>query len=54
LPRKPVLDAALDMVARMREVWPALASSLPLRAEHRKLITAHMERVPLFRPKAIA
>jgi len=48
LPRKPVLDAAFDMVARMREVWPSLASSLPLTREQRQAISAHMDRVPLF------
>jgi serine/threonine-protein kinase HipA len=54
LPRKPVLNAAHDMVARMHEVWPTLASSLPLEEEHRKMITAHMERIPLFASKAIS
>jgi serine/threonine-protein kinase HipA len=49
LPRKPALDAALDMVARMREVWPSLASSLPLTREQGHAISAHMDRVPLFR-----
>ncbi|MDQ6942264.1 MAG: HipA domain-containing protein [Candidatus Eremiobacteraeota bacterium] len=49
VPAKPVIDAAHDMVARMRETWPKLAADLPLDAADRALITAHMDRVPLFR-----
>jgi serine/threonine-protein kinase HipA len=49
VPVKPVIDAAYDMVARMREVWPKTASDLPLDAADRAVITAHMDRVPLFR-----
>jgi hypothetical protein len=32
LPTKPTLDAARDMVERMRETWPKIASDLPLDA----------------------
>ena len=49
VPVKPVIDAAYDMVARMRETWPTIASDLPLDAADRAVITAHMDRVPLFR-----
>ena len=52
VPVKPVIDAAYDMVARMRETWPKIAADLPLDAADRALITAHMERVPLFRASA--
>ena len=48
LPTKPVLTAAHDMVDRMREVWPKLNGDLPLLAEHRNLIDAHMNSIPLF------
>jgi len=34
LPRKPVLDAAHDMVDRMRETWPTIESDLPMSVEH--------------------
>jgi len=44
---------ALDMVARMRDVWPSIKETLPLEDEHRAAITAHMERVPLFRTRFI-
>jgi len=37
------------MVARMRDVWPSLSDTLSLEDEHRAAVTAHMERVPLFR-----
>jgi serine/threonine-protein kinase HipA len=48
LARKPVLDAVRDMVERMREVWPKIRADLPLVAEHRDAITAHMNAQPLF------
>lgn len=51
VPTKPVIDAAYDMVDRMRETWPALAPDLPMVAADRETITAHMRRVPLFRPR---
>jgi serine/threonine-protein kinase HipA len=51
-PRKPVLDAAYEMVDRMREMWPKVAPGLPLDDADRALITAHMDRVPLFRSTA--
>jgi serine/threonine-protein kinase HipA len=49
VPTKPVLDAAYDMVARMRETWPKIAHDLPLDDADRGLIAGHMDRVPLFR-----
>ncbi len=48
LPRKPVLDAAHDMVERMREVWPRIKADLPLSSEHRARVTEHMNAQPLF------
>jgi serine/threonine-protein kinase HipA len=37
-----------DMVARMREVWPAIKDTLPIDDAHKIAITQHMSRVPLF------
>lgn len=51
VPFKPVVDAAQDMVSRMKEVWPKIAADLPLGAGDRALITAHMNRIPLFSPR---
>jgi serine/threonine-protein kinase HipA len=53
VPTKPVIDAAYDMVARMREMWRTIAADLPLDAADRALIAAHMDRVPLFRARAV-
>jgi serine/threonine-protein kinase HipA len=50
-PTKPVVDAAYEMVDRMRQVWPQIASTLPMEAGDRELITKHMDRIPLFRPR---
>jgi serine/threonine-protein kinase HipA len=49
VPVKPVIDAAYDMVARMRETWPKIASELPLDAADRAVVSAHIDRIPLFR-----
>ncbi|HEY6235297.1 MAG TPA: HipA domain-containing protein [Candidatus Elarobacter sp.] len=49
VPTKPVIDAAFDMVHRMRETWPKISGDLPLDAAGRAKITAHMDRIPLFR-----
>jgi serine/threonine-protein kinase HipA len=43
---------AADMVARMRDVWPAIGATLPLADEQRAAITAHLDSVPLFRGSA--
>lgn len=51
LPRKPVLDAAHDMVERMREVWPKISGDLPIEKAHRAIIETHMNSVPLFGPR---
>jgi serine/threonine-protein kinase HipA len=51
LPRKPVLDAAHDMVDRMRETWPTIESDLPMSVEHRAIVERHMDSVPLFAPR---
>jgi serine/threonine-protein kinase HipA len=51
VPTKPVIDAAYDMVDRMRETWPAIAPTLPMVAADRETIAAHMSRIPLFRPR---
>ncbi|MDP9105528.1 MAG: HipA domain-containing protein [Candidatus Eremiobacteraeota bacterium] len=53
VPVKPVIDAAYEMVERMRETWPKIAADLPIDAAARGVIAAHMNRVPLFRPGAI-
>jgi serine/threonine-protein kinase HipA len=53
LPRKPVLDAAHDMAERMLVVWPEVRADLPLNAEHRAMITAHMIAQPLFATRRI-
>jgi serine/threonine-protein kinase HipA len=49
VPTKPVLDAAHDMVARMRETWPKISRDLPLDAADVALIAHHMDGIPLFR-----
>jgi serine/threonine-protein kinase HipA len=49
LPTKPTLDAARDMVGRMREEWPKIASDLPLNAADRLVVERHMDRIPLFK-----
>jgi serine/threonine-protein kinase HipA len=54
VPTKPVIDAAYDMVERMRETWPAIAPTLPMAADHRDTIAAHMSGIPLFRPRVTA
>jgi serine/threonine-protein kinase HipA len=51
LPTKPVLEAAYEMVDRMLGTWPRIAMDLPLDAGDRELITKHMVRPPLFRPR---
>jgi serine/threonine-protein kinase HipA len=51
MPRKPVLDAAHDMVDRMREAWPQLGEGTPLMSEHRALLEAHIGTIPLFGPR---
>lgn len=51
VPFKPVVDAARDMVNRMREMWPKIAGDLPIVAGDRALITEHMRRLPLFNPR---
>ena len=53
VPTKPVIDAAYDMVERMRETWPKIAPDLPLDAADRAIIAAQMERVPLFRAPVV-
>ncbi|MEA2721293.1 MAG: serine/threonine-protein kinase HipA [Candidatus Eremiobacteraeota bacterium] len=52
-PRKPVLDTAYEMVNRMREQWPRTASEIPMEKADRDFITKHMDRIPLFRPRAV-
>jgi serine/threonine-protein kinase HipA len=51
LPRVPVLKVAHDVVDQMRETWPQIQASLTMEPAHRALVTAHMDRVPLFQPK---
>ena len=51
LPRVPILKAAHDVVDQMRETWPQIQATLTMEPAHRALVTAHMDRVPLFQPK---
>jgi serine/threonine-protein kinase HipA len=53
VPVKPVVAAAYDMVHRMRETWPKISADLPLDAADRARITAHMDRIPMFRPPVV-
>ncbi len=49
MPRRPVLDAAREMVDRMRKIWPLLSAEMPLHNDHRNILDAHMASIPLFR-----
>ncbi len=51
MPRKPVLDAAHDMVDRMRDTWPRIVGDSELMDEQRDLVAAHMDSIPLFGPR---
>jgi serine/threonine-protein kinase HipA len=48
LPRKPVVDAAREMVERMREVWPTMQEASPMTEDHRAIVMAHVDSLPLF------
>ena len=41
--------AVHDMVGRMRDVWPAIKGTLPIDDFHKRVVTEHMDRVPLFK-----
>ncbi len=51
--RAIVVAAAREMVARMRETWPAVRDAVPL-PKMRETIDAQFDRVPLFDGKATA
>jgi serine/threonine-protein kinase HipA len=40
---------ALDMVGRMRDVWPAIKDTMPTDDLHKRAVTEHMDSVPLFK-----
>lgn len=48
IPKKLVLDTALETADRFREVWRAEAGNLPMSEKVKEAIDSHLGRVPIF------
>jgi serine/threonine-protein kinase HipA len=51
MPRKPVVDAALEMVEKMKAAWPTAREAFELPRKQIDEIEQHMNSVPLFSGK---